>query len=99
MWLEGSLQSHRHIILSSWDILRKENIKSQLDGFPIKVLHITGRPGQPNVTETQIRVGMDTRRDFVIRERQPTAWGHLKKILNKEQNRNGYGHEPSIWID
>ncbi|EDM26967.1 hypothetical protein LNTAR_06979 [Lentisphaera araneosa HTCC2155] len=76
-----------------------KNIKSQLDGFPIKSLHITGRPGQPNVTETQIRVGMDTRRDFVIRERQPTAWGHLRKILNKEQNRNGYGHEPSIWID
>lgn len=75
------------------------NIKSLLDGFPIKALHITGRPGQPNVSETQIRVGMDTRRDFVIRERQPTAWGLLRKIMNKEQKRNGYGHEPSIWID
>ena len=38
-----------------------KNIKSLLDGFPIKALHITGRPGQPNVTETQIRVDMDTR--------------------------------------
>ncbi len=76
-----------------------KNIKSQLDGFPIKAMHITGRPGKPNVSETQIRVDMDTRREFVIRERQPTNWGHVRKIMNKEQNRNGYGHEPSIWID
>jgi hypothetical protein len=49
--------------------------------------------------ETQVTVGKDTDRQFAIRERQP-PWGPLRKFyFYPEMNRNGYGHEPSIWVD
>ncbi len=75
------------------------NRKGQLDGFPIKALQVRGRPGHPEVIETQLTIQKDTRREFVIRERQPTEWGALRKVHQKEVERNGYGHEPAIWVD
>ena len=73
--------------------------RGQLNGFPLKALHVTGSPAYPELIETQVAVGKDTERQFAIRERQP-AWGPLRKFyFYPEMNRNGYGHEPSIWID
>jgi len=73
--------------------------RGQLEGFPLKALHVTGTPGNPELIETQIAVGKDTTRQFAIRERQP-AWGPLRKFyFYPAMNRNGYGHEPSIWVD
>ena len=70
-----------------------------LDGFPLKTLHVTGSPADPELIETQVTVNKDTRRQFAIRERQP-AWGPLlKKFFNPLMNENGYGHAPSIWVD
>ena len=70
-----------------------------LDGFPLKALHVTGRPAEPKLIETQVTVNKDTKRQFAIRERQP-AWGPLlKKFFNPLMNENGYGHAPSIWVD
>ena len=73
--------------------------RGQLEGFPLKALHVTGSPAKPQVIETQLLVGKDTRREFAIRERQP-PWGPLRKYyFYPAMNRNGYGHEPSIWVD
>jgi len=73
--------------------------RGQLEGFPLKALHVTGSPAKPEVIETQVRVGKDTTREFAIRERQP-GWGPLRKFyFYPSMNRNGYGHEPSIWVD
>jgi hypothetical protein len=73
--------------------------RGQLNGFPLKALHVTGSPANPELIETQLAVGKDTERQFAIRERQP-AWGPLRKhYFYPEMNRNGYGHEPSIWVD
>ena len=73
--------------------------RGQLEGFPLKALHVTGSPAKPEVIETQLLVGKDTRREFAIRERQP-GWGPLRKFyFYPAMNRNGYGHEPSIWVD
>ncbi|PHR86039.1 MAG: hypothetical protein COA78_38420, partial [Blastopirellula sp.] len=73
--------------------------RGQLNGFPLKALHVTGSPANPELIETQVAVGKDTERQFAIRERQG-AWGPLRKVyFYPEMNRNGYGHEPSIWVD
>ena len=73
--------------------------RGQLNGFPLKALHVTGSPAKPGLIETQVTVGKDTDRQFAIRERQP-PWGPLRKFyFYPEMNRNGYGHEPSIWVD
>jgi len=73
--------------------------RGQLNGFPLKALHVTGRPADPGLIETQVTVNKDTERQFAIRERQP-AWGPLlKKFFNPLMNQNGYGHDPSIWVD
>jgi len=73
--------------------------RGQLEGFPLKALHVTGSPAKPEVIETQVLVGKDTTREFAIRERQP-GWGPLRKFyFYPSMNRNGYGHEPSIWVD
>jgi hypothetical protein len=73
--------------------------RGQLEGFPLQALHVTGSPAKPQVIETQVLVGKDTRREFAIRERQP-PWGPLRKFyFYPAMNRNGYGHEPSIWVD
>ena len=77
----------------------KELGRGQLNGFPLKALHVTGSPANPELIETQVTVGKDTTRGFAIRERQP-AWGPLRKhYFYPAMNRNGYGHEPSIWVD
>ena len=77
----------------------KELGRGQLNGFPLKTLHVTGSPTNPEVIETEVAVGKDTERKFAIRERQP-AWGPLRKFyFYPSLNRNGYGHEPSIWVD
>ena len=77
----------------------KELGRGQLNGFPLKALHVTGSPANPELIETQVAVGKDTERRFAIRERQP-AWGPLRKFyFYPAMNRNGYGHEPSIWVD
>jgi len=73
--------------------------RGQFEGFPLKALHVTGSPANPELIETQVAVGKDTARQFAIRERQP-AWGPLRKhYFYPAMNRNGYGHEPSIWVD
>jgi hypothetical protein len=73
--------------------------RGQLNGFPLKALHVTGTPAEPQLIETQVTVNKDTERQFAIRERQP-AWGPLlKKFFNPLMNENGYGHAPSIWVD
>ncbi len=73
--------------------------RGQLDGFPLQALHVTGSPADPQLIETQVEVGKDTTRQFAIRERQP-GWGALRKFyFYPAANRNGYGHEPSIWVD
>jgi hypothetical protein len=73
--------------------------RGQLNGFPLKTLHVTGSPAEPQLIETQVEVNKDTEGQFAIRERQP-AWGPLlKKFFNPLMNQNGYGHESSIWID
>ena len=73
--------------------------RGELNGFPLKALHVTGSPAKPQLIETQVRVNKDTKRQFAIRERQP-AWGPLlKKFFNPLMNENGYGHAPSIWVD
>ena len=73
--------------------------RGQLNNFPLKALHVTGSPADPQVIETRVTVNKDTERQFAIRERQP-AWGPLRKFyFYPEMNRNGYGHEPSIWVD
>ena len=62
-------------------------------------MHVTGSPADPELIETQVTVSKDTQREFAIRERQP-AWGPLlKKFFNPLMNENGYGHDPSIWVD
>jgi hypothetical protein len=64
-----------------------------LNGFPLKALHVTGSPVNPELIETQVAVGKDTARQFAIRERQP-GWGPLRKFyFYPAMNRNGYGHE------
>ena len=73
--------------------------RGQLNGFPLKALHVTGTPANPELIETQVTVNKDTERRFAIRERQP-GWGALRKFyFYPAMNRNGYGHEPSIWVD
>jgi hypothetical protein len=73
--------------------------RGQFNDFPLKALHVTGSPANPELIETQATVGKDTERQFAIRERQP-AWGPLRKFyFYPAMNRNGYGHEPSIWVD
>ncbi|MBB65615.1 MAG: hypothetical protein CMO81_11195 [Waddliaceae bacterium] len=73
--------------------------RGQFEGFPLQALHVTGSPANPELIETQVAVGKDTTRQFAIRERQP-AWGPLRKhYFYPAMNRNGYGHEPSIWVD
>ena len=73
--------------------------RGQLNGFPLKALHVTGSPAEPQLIETRVTVNKDTKRQFAIRERQP-AWGPLlKKFFNPLMNENGYGHDPSIWVD
>ncbi|MFP6894167.1 MAG: DUF1592 domain-containing protein, partial [Opitutales bacterium] len=73
--------------------------RGQFEGFPLQALHVTGSPANPELIETQVAVGKDTERQFAIRERQP-AWGPLRKFyFYPAMNRNGYGHEPSIWVD
>jgi len=73
--------------------------RGQLNGFPLKALHVTGSPADPGLIETRVTVNRDTERQFAIRERQP-AWGPLlKKFFNPLMNENGYGHPPSIWVD
>ena len=73
--------------------------RGQLNGFPLKALHVTGSPTDPQLIETQVTVNKDTERQFAIRERQP-GWGPLlKKHFNPLMNENGYGHDPSIWVD
>ena len=68
--------------------------RGQLNGFPLKALHVTGTPAEPQLIETQVTVNKDTERQFAIRERQP-AWGPLlKKFFNPLMNENGYGHAP-----
>ena len=57
----------------------KELARGQLNGFPLKALHVTGSPANPELIETQVAVGKDTERQFAIRERQP-AWGPLSKV-------------------
>ena len=73
--------------------------RGQFEGFPLQALHVTGSPANPELIETQVTVSKDTARSFAIRERQP-AWGPLRKhYFYPAMNRNGYGHEPSIWVD
>lgn len=73
--------------------------RGQLNGFPLTALHVTGTPASPELIETQVTVNKDTERQFAIRERQP-SWGALRKFyFYPAMNRNGYGHEPSIWVD
>jgi hypothetical protein len=73
--------------------------RGQLNGFPLTALHVTGTPANPEVIETRVTVNKDTERQFAIRERQP-GWGALRKFyFYPAMNRNGYGHEPSIWVD
>ena len=73
--------------------------RGQFEGFPLQALHVTGSPANPELIETRVTVGKDTARSFAIRERQP-AWGPLRKhYFYPAMNRNGYGHEPSIWVD
>ena len=77
----------------------RELARGQLNGFPLKALYVTGSPANPELIETQVEVGKDTERQFAIRERQ-TGWGQLRKFyFYPAMNRNGYGHEPSIWVD
>ena len=77
----------------------KELGRGQLNGFPLQALHVTGSPANPELIETQVTVSKDTQRSFAIRERQP-SWGPLRKYyFYPSMNRNGYGHEPSIWVD
>lgn len=73
--------------------------RGQLSGFPLTALHVTGTTANPELIETQVTVNKDTEREFAIRERQP-GWGALRKFyFYPAMNRNGYGHEPSIWVD
>ena len=73
--------------------------RGQFSGFPLKSLHVSGSPANPGLIETRVTVNKDTKRQFAIRERQP-AWGALlKKHFNPLMNENGYGHDPSIWVD
>ena len=77
----------------------KELGRGQLNGFPLKALQVTGSPANPELIETRVTVNKDTERRFAIRERQP-AWGSLRKFyFYPAMNRNGYGHEPSVWVD
>ena len=48
----------------------KELGRGQLNGFPLKALHVTGSPADPELIETQVTVNKDTERRFAIRERQ-----------------------------
>ena len=73
--------------------------RGQFEGFPLQALQVTGSPANPELIETKVTIGKDTQPQFAIRERQP-AWGPLRKhYFYPAMNRNGYGHEPSIWVD
>ena len=73
--------------------------RGEFEGFPITSLHVTGTHQQPEVIETEIVVTPDTLREFAVRERRPTSWGALRKLHNREQGKNGYGHDPAVFVD
>ena len=94
----GDTPAFRHF-LELGHPAEKELGRGQLNGFPLKALQVTGSPANPELIETRVTVNKDTERQFAIRERQP-AWGPLRKFyFYPAMNRNGYGHEPSVWVD
>lgn len=73
--------------------------RGDFEGFPIKAIQVQGSVTNPKVIETEFEVRADTQREFAIRERRPTSWHELRKVYHAEKKRNGYGHEPSTWVD
>ncbi|MEI6714961.1 MAG: DUF1592 domain-containing protein [Verrucomicrobiota bacterium] len=60
---------------------------------------ITGSVGQPEILEVPIEVYASTPLRLSIRERQPGNYETAKAYYFAEKKKNGYGPDPSIWID
>ena len=68
-------------------------------GRPISGHQITGTIDNPEIIETQIKIGAHTPREFGIQEKQPTNTKARRNLHNAHKKENGYGAPPAIWVD
>ncbi len=95
--VEGS-PSYRHFI----EIGHPQRVNRVPAGFaslPISSHQVTGTIERPEVIETRLVVGLHTRKEFGIQERQPTDAKSLRGAYNRHKRTNGYGMPPAIWVD
>lgn len=68
-------------------------------GRPISGHQVTGTVDNPEIIETQIKIGAHTPREFGIQEKQPTNTKARRNLHNAHKKDNGYGAPPAIWVD
>jgi hypothetical protein len=67
-------------------------------GSILSTHQITGSVANPQVLEIPLQVTAETAQGFSIRERQPSA-GDPRLFFWAEKSKNGYGPDPTIWVD
>ncbi|MHC4995552.1 MAG: DUF1592 domain-containing protein, partial [Planctomycetota bacterium] len=68
-------------------------------GRPISGHQVTGTIDNPEIIETQVKIGAHTPREFGIQEKLPNHTKARRNIHNAHKKENGYGAPPAIWID
>ena len=95
--VEGSPPSRHFIELGHPQ--RVNGVPAGFAGHPISSHHVTGTIEQPEIIETLLELGVNTRREFAIQEKQSTNKRGLRDAYNKAKQVNGYGIDPAVWID
>ena len=68
--------------------------------YPLSSHEVRGTIAKPSIIEIPVEVGAETPRIFSVREKQPADGNAFyKQTFNVAKKKNGYGHEPAIWVD
>ena len=92
--VEGSPLSRRFI-----EIGHPQRGQVEFSGRPISSHQVIGTVKQPQIIETLVEVGIDTKSGFAIQEKQPLDRNAVRDEFDRAKRANGYGIKPAIWVD
>ncbi len=92
--VEGSPLSRRFI-----EIGHPQRGQVEFSGRPISSHQVIGTVKQPQIIETLVQVGIDTKSGFAIQEKQPLDRNAVRDEFDRAKRANGYGIKPAIWVD
>ncbi len=78
---------------------RVNQVPAGFSSLPLRSLQVTGTEEEPEIIETTLEIGINTRREFGIQERRPSTGNYVRKEFARQKSKNGYGFPPAIWID